>query len=90
MAAHVNFSRLMLAFRQSEERIKVDTVQKLKANNALFALVTEICLDGQSIFRNQHALKSEFTFATVLKSVSMPKKKSSVSRNLSSGAVLTE
>lgn len=64
------FATLLTTFQQSEEQIKVDTDNKIIANNNIFAKLSEICLDGQQIFKSNQPLKDQFTFSTVLTIVS--------------------
>lgn len=64
------FSTQLTAFQQSEEDIKINTAAKINANNAIYATISEICLDGQQIYRNNQALKDQFVFNTVLEIVS--------------------
>lgn len=69
-AAQATFATLLTTFQQSEEQIKVDTDNKVIANNNIFAKLSEICLDGQQIFKSNQPLKDQFTFSTVLTIVS--------------------
>lgn len=80
ITAHVNFSRLMLKYHQADEKMKIETVNKLKANNLLFAQITEICLDGQRIFKTQPAIKARFTFSRLLDLIEGPKGRTKVSK----------
>ncbi len=67
--AHSNFSKYLFIFQQSEIRAKEQTAQKIDINNQLFELISEICLDGQIIFKSQTNIKSEFIFSHLLKQV---------------------
>lgn len=68
--AQSTFLTQLTAFQQSEEDIKINTANKINANNAIYATISEICLDGQQIFRNNQAMKDQFVFNTVLEIVS--------------------
>lgn len=71
--AHTNFSKNLLTFQQTEKNIKTSSSNKINANNHLFALITEICQDGQQIFKTNPILKSQFIFNTILNKVTVPK-----------------
>lgn len=53
------------AFLQAEEEAKVLTDQKILANNELFRAMSKMFEDGKKIFRENAALREQFTFDRV-------------------------
>lgn len=64
------FNELLTNYQQASEKIKLDTNKKITANNNLYDRVSEICLDGQIIFKQDEAMKAQFVFSSVLSIVS--------------------
>lgn len=67
------------AFLQCMEQAKVDTDNKIVANNAIYKETMRICEDGKRIFRKEAAIREEFTFEAVLALVRSNKVKHGVS-----------
>jgi hypothetical protein len=66
------YEALYLQFVQSEEAARVETENKVIANNDIHAKLMNMFLDGQEIFKDNEALKRQFTFEQVLLLVSGP------------------
>lgn len=64
------FATLHNEFLQSEEASRVATDKKVDSNNKVYREVMRICEDGKRIFRNNAAVREEFTFDRVLDLVS--------------------
>jgi hypothetical protein len=64
--ASTTFATLHNDFLQSEEASKVGTDAKIMANNLIYREVMRICEDGKRIYRNNAAVREEFTFDRVL------------------------
>lgn len=58
------------AYLQAEEEAKVLTDQKVIANNALYRALMKMFEDGKKIFREEAAIREQFTFDRVLNLVS--------------------
>jgi len=68
-AAATAFNNKLDAYKQAEESAREDTDVKLNANNAIYAEVMRICEDGKKFFKDNGAIREEFTFDTVLELV---------------------
>ena len=64
--AKANFAQLHNSFLSSEEIARVQTQDKIKANNELYAKLMGMFLDGQEIFKDDEAVKRKFIFSEVL------------------------
>lgn len=64
------FNQTLIAFQQAQEKIRIDTTNKIKANNSLYNTIIEICLDGQIIYKTNQAIKHQFTFTAIHQIVS--------------------
>lgn len=53
------------AFLHAEENSKVQTDEKIEANNALYRALIKMFEDGKRIFRNNAAVREQFTFDSV-------------------------
>ncbi len=53
-------------FLQAEEQERVQTAEKINANNAVYATTTGICKDGQKIFRKNKEVKQQFVIEDVM------------------------
>ena len=69
-AAKDAFELKYQAFLQAEEDAKVLTDQKVRANNALYRDLMKMFEDGKKIFREEAAIREQFTFDRVLSLVS--------------------
>jgi hypothetical protein len=58
------------AFLHAEEDSKVLTDEKITANNALYRALTKMNEDGKKIFRNNAAVREQFTFERIWELVS--------------------
>lgn len=56
-------------FLQAEEAARIGTDDKVNANNKAYRMTMKICEDGKRIFRNNAAIRQEFTFDKVLELV---------------------
>lgn len=65
----VSFADIHNKFLQAEEAAKVGTDIKITANNKVYKDTMRICEDGKRIFRNNAAIREEFTFDRVLELV---------------------
>ncbi len=54
---------LSILFAQIDMAKEMATTQKLEANNAIYASVIEMLKDGQQIFKDDAAVKRQFTFS---------------------------
>jgi hypothetical protein len=61
-AAGDNCIDLSVIFAQIDVEKEMATTQKLDANNAIYAAVIEMLKDGQQIFKDDAAMKRQFTF----------------------------
>ena len=62
----LNFFKLHPDFLDSEEKARQDAEAKINANNALYANLISMFLDGQQIYRYQEAIRKQFIFDQVL------------------------
>ncbi len=60
------------AFLNTRENTKQVSSDKVSANNALYKAATDICEDGQHVFRNNEAKKSQFVWDSIMTIVSPP------------------
>ncbi len=60
------FESIHHQFIQAEEESRVGQDTKMNANNAIFADLMSMLLDGQEIFKNEEPLYKQFVFAEVL------------------------
>jgi hypothetical protein len=60
------FAVLHVGFLQSEENAKVKTDEKVVANNKLYGELVKMFEDGKKIFRDNAAVRDQFTIETVL------------------------
>ena len=56
-------------FLQAEEAARIGTDNKIIANNKIYRSTIKICEDGKRIFRDNAAIRYEFTFDRVLELV---------------------
>ncbi len=68
--AKANFDEKLALFYAAEEQAIVDTVTKITANNALYAKIIALCLDGQFIFEKEEAKSRQFSFSNVCQLIS--------------------
>ena len=61
-----DFQLALSDFQDQEELKREDTQNKLKANNALYDKVIQLCKDGQRIFRDDEALRLQFVWDQVM------------------------
>lgn len=64
-AAKDAFELKYQAFLQAEEQTKVLTDEKIRANNALYEALMKMFEDGKKIFREEAAIREQFTFDRV-------------------------
>ncbi len=60
------FDKTHQAFIQAEEEAHVGQDDKVKANNAIYADLISMLLDGQEIFKNEEPIYKQFVFAELL------------------------
>ncbi|MCX6350304.1 MAG: hypothetical protein NTX03_00400 [Bacteroidetes bacterium] len=66
-AQYTAFSSKLTAYQDAAEQIKIDTRAKIQANNSIYKDITNVCADGQQIFKTDSTLKDQFVWDTVLK-----------------------
>ena len=59
-------------FLQAEEKVIIQTHQKIKINNYLYKTITRLCLDGQEIFRHDEATRKQFIISEISQLASGP------------------
>jgi hypothetical protein len=60
------FFQLHQQFLDSEESVRIETDNKINANNAVYKDNISMCLDGQEIFKDNEAVKRQFVFDQLL------------------------
>lgn len=65
VAAKTAFEQKHQAFLQAEEESKVLTDAKIEANNALYRALMNMFEDGKKVFRNNAAVREQFTFERI-------------------------
>lgn len=70
--AKADFDYLHQKFLSFSQQSELDTQAKVTANNQVFAKLISMFLDGQEIFKNNEALRKQFTMEQVLLTISGP------------------
>ena len=65
-----NCVALFKAFIALQETARLQTENKIKANNALYSKLIEMFKDGQQVFKKEEEIKKQFTFDEVLALIS--------------------
>lgn len=71
-AAKLEFDGLLQSFLDATKDSRVETQEKITANNGIYKNLMSMFLDGQEIFKNNEAVKKRFTFSQVLLIVAGP------------------
>jgi hypothetical protein len=66
------FNAKLSAYESAKEAIPVATELKVAALNKVFQRLMPMLLDGQEIFKNQEAIRQQFTYSVILSRVSGP------------------
>ncbi len=69
-AAALSFNTTLPLYESSKESIFVATEAKIKAYNDIHDLITSMMLDGQDIFKNQEAIRTQFVYSNILARIS--------------------
>ncbi len=64
--AHINFSKQLFNFQQSEQKAKQVALQKIVNNNMLFGLISEVCHDGRLIYHSDLGRKTAYTISKLI------------------------
>lgn len=64
--AYTDFAAKHEEYLQALESARQDTDKKIQANNKIYRELTKLCEDGKKYFRDDAAIREEFTFDSVL------------------------